>query len=50
MKEIIYRLVAEVDGEVVFRGEYPDTAILQEELYKPESAVQRVLDEDLEDE
>jgi hypothetical protein len=51
-KEVIYRLVAEYDGEIVFESEYPDTTELQYDLHKAEAAVERALEEDqeLEDE
>ena len=41
MAEIKYYLTAEVDDEVVFSSYYEDTTMLQEELYKAESAVER---------
>jgi hypothetical protein len=43
MSEIKYYLVAEVDGIDVFNAEYPDTTMLQEELYKAERAVETEL-------
>ena len=45
MAEIRYFLSAEVDGVLVFSSEYPDTTMLQEELYKAEHAVERELKE-----
>lgn len=49
MAEIRYFVSAEVDGVLVFSSEYPDTTMLQEELYKAEHAVEREL-QSLEDE
>jgi hypothetical protein len=46
--EVTYYLTAEVDGVEVFHSSYPDTTMLQEELYKAEHAVEAEL-ESLED-
>ena len=40
---IEYFITAEVDGIQVFSSSYPDTTILQEELYKAELAVEKQL-------
>lgn len=45
MNDIKYFLVAEVDGEMVFNAEYPDTNLLTEKLYKAEMCVERKLEE-----
>ncbi len=45
VSEIRYFVSAEVDGVLVFSSEYPDTTMLQEELYKAEHAVERELKE-----
>lgn len=44
MAEVRYFLSAEVDGVLVFSDDYPDTTMLQEELYKAENQVQLELD------
>lgn len=50
MNEVVYKLVATVDDEVVFASEYPDTTMLQEELGKAEYQVERKLEVIEEDE
>lgn len=45
-KEIIYKLEAYYDDELVFSSDYPDTTMLQEELGKAEVAIQRALEKD----
>lgn len=50
MNEVVYKLIATVDDEVVFSSEYPDSTMLQEELYKAEGQVERKLEELEEDE
>lgn len=45
MAEVRYFLSAEVDGVMVFSSDYPDTTMLQEELYKAEGQVERELEE-----
>lgn len=47
--DIKFTVIARVDDELVYKGEFPDTAVLVEELYKAEKAVERKIDE-LEDE
>ena len=44
--EIIYKLTAVVDDEVVFESEYPDTTELQSELGKAEDIVGLKLQEE----
>lgn len=45
MAEVRYFLSAEVDGVMVFSSDYPDTTMLQEELYKAEGQVERELEQ-----
>lgn len=43
--EVVYELKAYVDGEEVFKGEYPDTIAVEEEgLRKAEHAIGEALD------
>jgi len=46
--DIKYLLIAEVDGVTVFSNDYPDTTMLQEELYKAERAVEQEIEENQE--
>lgn len=48
-KEVRYFISAEVEGQLVFSSDYPDTTLLTEELYKAEEAVERALEDSDED-
>ena len=48
MAEVKYILIAEIDGEIVFKSSYPDTAYLEENLHKVEKLVEQYLEEDSE--
>lgn len=37
-------MIASIDGEEVFSGEYPDTALLQEDIGKMEDVIAREID------
>lgn len=49
MNEVEYILIAKVDDETVFQSSYPDTAMLEEELYKAERAVGEAIEMELSD-
>lgn len=44
--DVVYTLIAEVDGVVVYRQEYTDISTIEEELYKPERAVEDYINGD----
>ncbi len=44
--EIIYKLTAIVDDEVVFESDYPDTVELESELAKAEEVVEQKMEAD----
>jgi hypothetical protein len=47
VSEITYRLIAEVDDEIVYQSTFPDTTMLQEDgLRKAEHAVEKQLMEE----
>jgi hypothetical protein len=50
MVRVKFILVAQVDDEMVFKSSYPDTVMLEEELYKAERAVEKALIDEEDDE
>ena len=43
-RDIKYTITAEVDGELIFKGEYEDTLGLEMDLSKAERAVENALE------